>query len=491
MKTPGMAVFKQQNVDDFYEIVEELGSGQFAVVKRCIEKSTGVEYAAKFIKKRQSRASRRGVKREEIEREVDILQQLQHNNIVSLHDVFENRTDVVLILGLVSGGELFDFLAQKESLSEEEATQFIKQILDGVQYLHSKRIVHFDLKPENIMLLDRNLRLPRIKIIDFGLAHKIEAGADFKNIFGTPEFVAPEIVNYEQLGLEADMWSIGVITYILLSGASPFLGDTKQETLGNISAMDYEFDDELFSNTSELAKSFISQLLVKDTRKRMTIQEALNHHWIKSCDYMEEESTVPEAEKKVEQLKTERLKEYTIQSHFSMPQNNTYANFERFAHVVEDLSLMETRLSEVSEARHTLQGDVEALLSIYNDKEAWYKEESETARKQLSQVHYEFRKVEATRRLLQEDVKIIDASLESISGKYSHRESQLDALRQELNSELQWLQEVMSSLHPEGANGSILSSSSSMNTDVRQGLLHQSCRRQLHPEDKQTLTESG
>lgn len=210
---------------------------------------------------------------------------------------------------------------------------------------------------------------------------------------------------------------------------------------------------------------------------------------LKSCDYMEEESTAPEAEKKVEQLKTERLKEYTIQSHFTMPQNNTYANFERFAHVVEDLSLMETRLSEVSEARHTLQGDVEALLSIYNDKEAWYKEESETARKQLSQVHYEFRKVEATRRLLQEDVKIIDASLESISGKYSHRESQLDALRQELNSELQWLQEVMSPLHPEGANGSILSSS--MNTDVRQALLHQSCRRQLHPEDKQTLTESG
>lgn len=281
MRTPGMAVFKQQNVDDFYEIGEELGSGQFAIVKRCIEKSTRNEYAAKFIKKRQSRASRRGVRREEIEREVDILQQIQHPNIVALHDVYENRTDVVLILELVSGGELFDFLAQKESLSEEEATQFIKQILDGVQYLHSKRIAHFDLKPENIMLLDRNVPLPRIKLIDFGLAHKIEAGADFKNIFGTPEFVAPEIVNYEPLGLEADMWSIGVITYILLSGASPFLGDSKQETLGNISAMNYEFDEELFSNTSELAKSFIRQLLEKDTRKRMTIQDTLNHPWIK------------------------------------------------------------------------------------------------------------------------------------------------------------------------------------------------------------------
>lgn len=276
-----MAVFKQQNVEDFYEFGQPLGSGQFAIVKRCTEKSTGLEYAAKFIKKRQSRASRRGVRREEIEREVAILQQLQHPNIVSLHDVYENRTDIVLILELVSGGELFDFLAQKESLSEEEATQFIKQILDGVQYLHSRGIAHFDLKPENIMLLDRNAALPRIKLIDFGLAHKIEPGADFKNIFGTPEFVAPEIVNYEQLGLEADMWSIGVITYILLSGASPFLGDTKQETLGNISAVNYDFDEELFSNTSDLAKNFIRQLLEKDTRKRMTIQETLNHPWIK------------------------------------------------------------------------------------------------------------------------------------------------------------------------------------------------------------------
>ncbi|XP_038861493.1 death-associated protein kinase 2-like [Salvelinus namaycush] len=131
------------------------------------------------------------------------------------------------------------------------------------------------------MLLDKNVPLPRIKLIDFGLAHKIEAGAEFKNIFGTPEFVAPEIVNYEPLGLEADMWSIGVITYILLSGASPFLGETKQDTLANISAMNYEFDEEFFCRTSELAKSFIRQLLERDKMKRLTIQDALNHPWIK------------------------------------------------------------------------------------------------------------------------------------------------------------------------------------------------------------------
>ncbi|GAA6067758.1 death-associated protein kinase 1, partial [Tachysurus ichikawai] len=184
----------------------------------------------------------------------------------------------------VAGGELFDFLAEKESLSEEEATEFLKQILDGVNYLHSKHIAHFDLKPENIMLLNRNVPHPRIKLIDFGLAHKIDFSNDFKNIFGTPEFVAPEVVNYEPLGLEADMWSVGVITYILLSGASPFLGENKQETLANVSAVDYEFDEEYFSNTSSLAKDFIARLLIKDPKKRMTIQDSLQHPWIKPKD---------------------------------------------------------------------------------------------------------------------------------------------------------------------------------------------------------------
>ncbi|XP_063305488.1 death-associated protein kinase 2 isoform X2 [Pelobates fuscus] len=279
-----MAVFKQQRVEDLYSIAEELGSGQFAIVKRCQEKKTGVNYAAKFIKKRQSRASRRGVTREEIEREVNILREIKHPNIVTLHDVYENKTDVVLILELVSGGELFDFLAQKESLSEEEATRFIKQILGGVNYLHTRKIAHFDLKPENIMLLDKSIPVPHIKLIDFGLAHKIEDGVEFKNIFGTPEFVAPEIVNYEPLGLAADMWSIGVITYILLSGASPFLGENKQETLSNITAVNYEFDEEFFSHTSDLAKDFISKLLVQDTRKRLSIQDALSHVWIMPKD---------------------------------------------------------------------------------------------------------------------------------------------------------------------------------------------------------------
>ncbi|KAH0628215.1 hypothetical protein JD844_009082 [Phrynosoma platyrhinos] len=248
-------------------------SGQFAVVRKCREKSTGSQYAAKFIKKRRTKSSRRGVSREDIEREVNILKEIQHPNVITLHDVYESKMDVILILELssnVAGGELFDFLAEKESLTEEEATEFLKQILNGVHYLHSLQIAHFDLKPENIMLLDRNVPKPRIKIIDFGLAHKIDFSNEFKNIFGTPEFVAPEIVNYEPLGLEADM---------CLSGASPFLGETKQETLANVSAVNYDFEEEFFSNTSALAKDFIRRLLVKDPN--------LQHPWIKPKDTLQ------------------------------------------------------------------------------------------------------------------------------------------------------------------------------------------------------------
>ncbi|XP_023585477.1 death-associated protein kinase 2 [Trichechus manatus latirostris] len=439
MWSPDMETFKQQKVEDFYDIGEELGSGQFAIVKKCREKSTGLEYAAKFIKKRQSLASRRGVRREEIEREVSILRQVLHPNVITLHDVYENRTDVVLILELVSGGELFDFLAQKESLSEEEATSFIKQILEGVNYLHTKKIAHFDLKPENIMLLDKNIPIPHIKLIDFGLAHEIEDGVEFKSIFGTPEFVAPEIVNYEPLGLEADMWSIGVITYILLSGASPFLGDTKQETLANITAVSYHFDEEFFSQTSELAKDFIRKLLVKETRKRLTIQEALRHAWITSIGEV----------RASEQQKTKRLREYTLKSHSSMPPNNTYVNFERFTHVVEDMAQVEQGCRSLAGAHDTIQDDMEALVSIYNEKEAWYREESENARHHLSQLRYEFRKVESLKKLLREDIQATGSSLGSVARKLDHLQVQFEALRQELSADLQWIQDLVGSFQLE------------------------------------------
>ncbi|XP_063113007.1 death-associated protein kinase 2 isoform X5 [Cavia porcellus] len=305
------------------------------------------------------------------------------------------------------------------------------------------------------MLLDKNIPIPHIKLIDFGLAHEIEDGVEFKHIFGTPEFVAPEIVNYEPLGLEADMWSIGVITYILLSGASPFLGDTKQETLANITAVSYDFDEEFFSQTSELAKDFIQKLLVKETRKRLTIQEALRHPWITSKD----ETRAPEQRKtQTSQLKTKRLREYTLKCHSSMPPNNTYVNFEHFAQMVEDIARVDQGCHALAGTHDTLQDDVETLISIYNEKEAWYREENESARHNLSQLKYEFRKVKSLKKLLREDIRATGSSLGRVARKLDHLQAQFEALRQELSADLQWVQELASSFQLESRNADGLGS---------------------------------
>ncbi|NXP96152.1 DAPK3 kinase, partial [Passerina amoena] len=426
-------------VEDFYEMGEELGSGQFAIVRKCRERKTGLEYAAKFIKKRRLSSSRRGVSREEIEREVDILREIQHPNIITLHDIFENKTDVVLILELVSGGELFDFLAEKESLTEEEATQFLKQILDGVHYLHSKRIAHFDLKPENIMLLDKNVPNPRIKLIDFGIAHKIEAGNEFKNIFGTPEFVAPH------LGLEP-FWGVPTHSLLRLSGASPFLGETKQETLTNISAVNYDFDEEYFSNTSELAKDFIRRLLVKDPKKRMTIAQSLEHPWIKRRNVRNEDSCKKPERRR---LKTTRLKEYTIKSHSSMPPNNTYINFERFSKVMEEVAAAEESLRELERNKKSFQEDIEALLSIYEEKESWYKEENESISQDLRQIRQELQKTEALKKQAQEETKSVVQAANGLKRRYRKLENHYEALAKQVASEMKFVQELVWSIERE------------------------------------------
>ncbi|XP_075463782.1 death-associated protein kinase 2-like isoform X1 [Ascaphus truei] len=278
---PTMTSFKYENVEDLYELLEKLGSGHFGEVRKCLEKSTGTFYAGKFIKTRKCKSSRMGLDREQVEREVFILQQLEHPNIMRLHDVFASKAETVLMLELIRGGELFDFIAEKEAVSEAEAIEFLEQILKGAAYMHARHIAHFDLKPENIMLLEKDVPNPKIKIIDFGLAQKMEDGAVFKSLCGTPQYIGPEVINYEQLSSATDMWSIGVITYILLSGMSPFQGETDAETLTNVVSGNYEFDDRSFKQTSDMAKDFIRQLLVKEPKDRMTAIECLIHPWIK------------------------------------------------------------------------------------------------------------------------------------------------------------------------------------------------------------------
>ncbi|KYN06301.1 Death-associated protein kinase 3, partial [Cyphomyrmex costatus] len=259
-------------IEKNYQLLEEIGKGQFAIVRKCQEIKTGALYAAKIMRKRRVA---RGVAAADIAREAGLLARLRHPNIVSLHKVIDTGTTVVLLLELITGGELFHWTPS----SETEAAHVVRQVLMALSHLHSHQVAHLDIKPENI-LLSTPPPMPSIKLIDLGLSHRLVPGSEHRALFGTPEFVAPEIVNYEPLSLGTDLWAVGVLTYILLSGASPFLGEDKQETYANVAACQYQFDNEYFSNVSEIAKDFIRSLLIKDPKERGNAESCLKHPWI-------------------------------------------------------------------------------------------------------------------------------------------------------------------------------------------------------------------
>ncbi|KAF7258648.1 hypothetical protein EG68_04204 [Paragonimus skrjabini miyazakii] len=278
----------ENSLDEVYEIREKIGDGHFADVNLCVCRKSNKKFAAKFIMKQRLSAFNtygeynKGTSLANIDREAFILANLRHENIVKLHEVFHRSDSVVLILDLVTGGELFARVAECERLSEEEASNFVEQILYGVQHMHSLGVVHLDLKPENIMIEDLASR--KIKIIDFGLARVLNPNETFQDMAGTPEFCAPEIVNYDSITFATDMWAIGVITYILLTGISPFAGDSQMETFQNILDCVVDYTREEIRDVTELAKDFIHRLLVRNPRKRATVNECLQHPWIKPCD---------------------------------------------------------------------------------------------------------------------------------------------------------------------------------------------------------------
>uniref|UniRef100_A0A2K5PPB0 Myosin light chain kinase, smooth muscle n=1 Tax=Cebus imitator TaxID=2715852 RepID=A0A2K5PPB0_CEBIM len=203
-----VTVNTEQKVSDFYDIEERLGSGKFGQVFRLVEKKTRKVWAGKFFKAYSAK------EKENIRQEIGIMNCLHHPKLVQCVDAFEEKANIVMVLEIVSGGELFERIIDEDfELTERECIKYMRQISEGVEYIHKQGIVHLDLKPENIMCVNKTGT--RIKLIDFGLARRLENAGSLKVLFGTPEFVAPEVINYEPIGYATDMWSIGVICYIL------------------------------------------------------------------------------------------------------------------------------------------------------------------------------------------------------------------------------------------------------------------------------------
>uniref|UniRef100_A0A674DR99 Calcium/calmodulin-dependent protein kinase type IV n=1 Tax=Salmo trutta TaxID=8032 RepID=A0A674DR99_SALTR len=247
-------------------------SGATSVVFRTEEKQTQKPYAAKVLKKT--------IDKKIVRTEIGVLLRLSHPNIIRLKEIFETETDIALILELVTGGELFDRIVERGYYSERDAAHVIKQILEAVAYLHDNGVVHRDLKPENLLYADLSLDAP-LKIADFGLSKIIDEQVTMKTVCGTPGYCAPEILRGNAYGPEVDMWSVGVILYILLCGFEPFFdprGD--QYMYSRILNCDYEFVSPWWDEVSLNAKDLVSKLIVQDPHKRLMVKEALEHPWV-------------------------------------------------------------------------------------------------------------------------------------------------------------------------------------------------------------------
>lgn len=270
------ASHKKEEIKKYYDIKDQLGTGSFAVVKRAIRKSDQKEFAVKVIKKQKLTPEELAV----VHDEVEIMHKINHPHCVKLFEIFETTKRLYMVMELLTGGELFDRIVSKGSFSEKEASEVIRDVTDAISYLHKEGIVHRDLKPENLLYLTKESSSP-IKITDFGLAKfRAKDSIEMHTACGTPGYVAPEVLRQENYTKAVDLWSLGVILYILLCGFPPFYHPKTSELYRLIKKGEYDFPAPYWTDVSDSAKDLITKLLQVDPKKRLTAEEVLKHPWV-------------------------------------------------------------------------------------------------------------------------------------------------------------------------------------------------------------------
>jgi len=271
-------VARHDDVHDFYTFGKEIGRGGFSVVVEGSKKGSEEKFAIKCIKK----SSIEGDDIKLLTREIQIMKNVRHDNILKLYEVFEDEEQFFLVMELVPGKELFDKIVERGQYSEKDASNIARQIISAVEYLHEKGIAHRDLKPENL-LSSGNEEQELIKIADFGFSKDFNEDK-LQTSCGSPGYVAPEVLTSESYDKSVDMWSIGVIIYILLCGYPPFYADNAPALFKKIMDVKYDFDDPSWDDVSEDAKDLIRHLLVKNPDERFSAQQCKEHSWIKGTN---------------------------------------------------------------------------------------------------------------------------------------------------------------------------------------------------------------
>eukprot|EP00071_Canis_lupus_P019060 XP_013966361.1 striated muscle preferentially expressed protein kinase isoform X1 [Canis lupus familiaris] len=262
-----------KRLSDFYDIHQEIGRGAFSYLRRVVERSSGLEFAAKFIPSQaKPKAS--------AWREARLLARLQHDCVLYFHEAFERRRGLVIVTELCTE-ELLERMARKPTVCESEIRTYMQQVLEGICYLHENHVLHLDVKPENLMVWDGAEGEEQVRICDFGNAQELTPGEPQYCRYGTPEFVAPEIVNQTPVSGVTDVWPVGVVAFLCLTGISPFVGENDRTTLMNIQNYNVAFEETTFLSLSREARGFLIKVLVQD-RLRPTAEETLEHPWFKT-----------------------------------------------------------------------------------------------------------------------------------------------------------------------------------------------------------------
>ncbi|KAJ7964090.1 Calcium-dependent protein kinase [Quillaja saponaria] len=268
-----------RDITSQYDLGREVGRGEFGITYLCTDINTGEKFACKSISKKKLRTA---VDIEDVRREVEIMKHLpKHPNIVSLKDAYEDDNAVHIVMELCEGGELFDRIVARGHYTERAAAAVLRTIVEVVQMCHKQGVMHRDLKPENFLFANKKETSP-LKAIDFGLSVFFKPGECFNEIVGSPYYMAPEVLK-RNYGPEVDVWSAGVILYILLCGVPPFWAETEQGVAQAIIRSVIDFKRDPWPKVSENAKDLVKKMLDPDPKQRLTAQEVLDHPWVQNA----------------------------------------------------------------------------------------------------------------------------------------------------------------------------------------------------------------
>ncbi|TYZ63059.1 hypothetical protein PybrP1_006875 [[Pythium] brassicae (nom. inval.)] len=271
--------YSEGGFENKYELTGQIGQGSTAVVYRCQDKRKGKLYACKVIDRRIIEAKRNELL-QQFQVEVQVLQSMHHPNIIHIEDVYVNDTKICLVTEYMDGGELFDYIVEKGTLSEVEASSFVRKITSAVAYMHACGVIHRDLKPENLMLTSKSPHA-EVKIIDFGLAKLLEPDDTTESFLGTRGYLAPEMLQRKAYTMSVDIWALGVIVYVLVCGCLPFNDDGAKITTEKAAQAKFGLRFPRWaSGLSEGAKDLLRHLLEVDASKRYTAEQALAHPWV-------------------------------------------------------------------------------------------------------------------------------------------------------------------------------------------------------------------